>query len=125
MKMADLIDKDAAYSALKHEEETHELSFTAEAFGKAARIIDQMPTVTAEPKRWIPCSERMPEYDSPVLCYIKTERDSWFDVLYWNADDDGLFETVTHEKVKPDIVSHWMPLPEPPESEQDGGAENG
>ena len=40
-----LIDKHAAYTALKHEEETHVLSFSAEAFGKAARIIDQMPTV--------------------------------------------------------------------------------
>ena len=40
-----LIDKHAAYTALKHEEETHGLSFSAEAFGKAARIIDQMPTV--------------------------------------------------------------------------------
>ena len=41
----ELIDKHAAYTALKHEEETHGLSFSAEAFGKAARIIDQMPTV--------------------------------------------------------------------------------
>ena len=47
--MARLIDKDAAYAALKHEEETHWLSFSAEAFGKAARIIDQMPTIEAEP----------------------------------------------------------------------------
>ena len=41
----ELIDKHAAYTALKHEEETHGLSFSAEAFGKAARIIDKMPTV--------------------------------------------------------------------------------
>ena len=41
----ELIDKHAAYTALKHEEETHWLSLSAEAFGKAARIIDQMPTV--------------------------------------------------------------------------------
>ena len=41
----ELIDKHAAYTALKHEEETHGLSFSAEAFGKAARIIDQMPTI--------------------------------------------------------------------------------
>ena len=46
-----LIDKDAAYAALKHEEETHGLSFSAEAYGKAARIIDSMPAIESEPKR--------------------------------------------------------------------------
>ena len=63
--MAMLIDKDAAYTALKHEEETHELSFTAEAFGKAARIIDQMPIIEAEPVRhgrWIECDYKRLEH---------------------------------------------------------------
>ena len=40
--MPELIDKKLAYAALKHEQYTHCLSFTAEAFEKAARIIDQM-----------------------------------------------------------------------------------
>ena len=47
----ELIDKHAAYTALKHEEETHGLSFSAEAYDRAARIIDQMPTIEAEPVR--------------------------------------------------------------------------
>lgn len=54
--MTKLIDKTAAYNALKHEAETHELSFSAEAYDRAARIIDQMPTIEAEPVRhgrWI------------------------------------------------------------------------
>lgn len=46
-----LIDKTAAYKALKHEAETHVLSFTVEAYDRAARIIDQMPTIEAEPVR--------------------------------------------------------------------------
>ena len=37
-----LIDKETAYKALKEKEEMYGLSFTAEAFGKAARIVDQM-----------------------------------------------------------------------------------
>ena len=56
--MLNLIDKTAAYNALKHEAETHELSFTVEAYDRAARIIDQMPTIEAEPVRhgrWLPC----------------------------------------------------------------------
>lgn len=54
--MPELIDKERAYTALKHEQYTHGLSFSAEAFEKAARIIDQMPTIEAEPVRhgrWI------------------------------------------------------------------------
>ena len=43
--MPELIDKERAYTALKHEQYTHGLSFSAEAFEKAARIIDQMPTI--------------------------------------------------------------------------------
>lgn len=45
------INKNEAYKLLKHEEETHDLSFSAEAYKRAARIIDQMPTVDAEPVR--------------------------------------------------------------------------
>ena len=37
-----LIDKETAYKELKQKEEMYGLSFTAEAFGKAARIVDQM-----------------------------------------------------------------------------------
>jgi hypothetical protein len=46
-----LIDKTAAYRALKHEAESYWLSFSAEAYDRAARIIDQMPTLEAEPVR--------------------------------------------------------------------------
>ena len=53
--MPELIDKHAAYNALKHEAETHGLSFSAEAYDRAARIIDQMHTIEPEVRhgRWI------------------------------------------------------------------------
>lgn len=43
--MPNLIDKDAAYTALKHEADTHECYESKEAYNRSARIIDQMPTV--------------------------------------------------------------------------------
>ena len=46
-----MIDKTAAYKALKHEAEIHGLSFTAEAFEKAAGIIDQMPDIVLVQKK--------------------------------------------------------------------------
>lgn len=53
--MQELIDKHAAYMALKHEAETHGLSFSGEAYDRAARIIDQMQTIKPEVRhgRWI------------------------------------------------------------------------
>ena len=65
---------------------------------------------TIEPEqRWIPCSERLPEYGQNVLvCYedgsmgvnkvIDEYDEEWF--IYW--------------------VVAWMPLPEPWKGEQDG-----
>lgn len=43
--MPELIDKHAAYKALKHEAETHEFYESKVAYNRAARIIDQMPTI--------------------------------------------------------------------------------
>ena len=59
--------------------------------------------------RWIPVSERLPERDTAVL--VHTDMDGThaasFDGEEWFCDYGGawLFPNVTH----------WMPLPEPPE----------
>mgnify|MGYP003611479202 FL=1 len=56
---------------------------------------------------WIPCSERMPEYDSEVIVengnYILNDKCYDFgDGLCFYDDNDS-------------SVTHWMPLPEMPE----------
>jgi hypothetical protein len=64
--------------------------------------------------RWIPCSERLPEYGEYVMfirknceCYIGyyDEKNTWNTDYQWFTGED---------------VTHWMPLPEPPE----GGADH-
>ncbi len=68
--MPELIDKHAAYIRLKTEAQTHECYESKEAYNRAARIIDQMRTIEAEPARhgywifgntntssWMKCSE--------------------------------------------------------------------
>jgi hypothetical protein len=70
--------------------------------------------------RWIPVSERLPDHDSNVLVAAKRDGEyvvkemlfvDWSDPLdppmpEWSDDYGGeKFENVTH----------WMPLPEPPE----------
>ena len=64
--------------------------------------------------RWVPCAERMPTEDDAdekgnVLCFwtdgaIETYQARW--VEEWNSDRN-------HK----DKITHWRPLPAPPESE--------
>lgn len=72
------------------------------------------------PGGWISCSERMPNDKQYVWCcgksYGWTECDTfegyydWSRNKWWAVDDDG--------EEPASKVTHWMPLPEPPE--QDG-----
>ena len=62
-----------------------------------------------ERMRWIPCSERLPEHSARCLCYCNGE----VRVLkYWRTQQE--FQYGGRER----NVTHWMPLPEPPEEER-------
>ena len=67
-----------------------------------------------EATRWIPVSERLPEEtftglvpSTLVLCFGKGGR--WFTAIF----ADGYFADVDGNDC--DFVTHWMPLPTPPE----------
>lgn len=68
---------------------------------------------------WISVKDRMPKPYADVLVYGTTHtygrEHTFMRQSYYCGDDDGYFfceDTDTS-------VSHWMPLPEPPESEDD------
>ena len=72
------------------------------------------PELVSDYPEWIPCSERLPKDGELVLIahvsgavYI-ADRDG----KYWEEDSGEWYDG--------ENVTHWMPLPEPP----DGGAEN-
>ncbi|HGB9406197.1 TPA: DUF551 domain-containing protein [Escherichia coli] len=86
---------------------------TVEAYAKRAEISPKplyaASPVSVTPDGWISCSEQMPDNNHDVLFfdvwgYIRI---GWFsaDDRSWFTSDDGCRMEVTH----------WMPLPEPPQ----------
>lgn len=71
----------------------------------------------ATPDAWISCSERMPEdgqhviilCDSAFVLYAQYRDGEFFDIV---RNGEEFFETQSRN------VTHWMPLPEPPQEEK-------
>lgn len=94
------------------------LALSLKAERAAKQKSDSNSPVT--PDGWISCSERMPNDKQYVWCWGKsygwTECDTfegyydWSRNKWWAVTDDG--------EEPASKVTHWMPLPEPPE--QDG-----
>lgn len=80
----------------------------------AIRLIKSLPTADVEPvRRWIPCSERMPERPGDYQVCTKNEYYGTKNVAkrYFNGDCwSGRWTNITH----------WMPLPKPPKEGGDG-----
>ena len=78
------------------------------------RIIEDMePTEYELARRWIPVEERLPEEFATVLVVISTPSGSHVSFMSRHSQDgfwqhaDGDIDEIN--------VTHWMPLPEPPE----------
>lgn len=95
--------------------------------------IDRMPTIDPESlrPRWIPVTERLPEadrtftHDKSVLVYVPENKKMLHHGIYEGklVTDEIDGERVTDwllwgwpyiDRERP-FVTHWMPLPEPPE----------
>lgn len=63
---------------------------------------------------WIPCRERMPEKSTSVLISAQGHRvTAFYDSVkgvFMLTETEGLFYSMS-------AVTHWMPLPDPPETE--------
>lgn len=98
---------------------------------RGVKIINQFPTaVDAATVRWIPVTERLPDNDDFVLVVASGQAgnirlDNAFELGQFSMSEGWILE-MWPEWEDPK-VSHWMPLPEPPEAEavleaQKGGA---
>lgn len=68
---------------------------------------------TLTPDGWISCSERMPDNDESKPIAIFTGKCLGQGMFVATYDDDGFFDY--WEGMEIIGVSHWMPLPEPPQ----------
>lgn len=84
-----------------------------------SKLEDYIATLEAEVEalkaehRWIPVSERLPQIGVRVLFYnsfTKNIHKGWFSCDKWTSDI-GVF--YNGDKFK--RITHWMPLPQPPE----------
>ncbi|MBQ1537689.1 MAG: DUF551 domain-containing protein [Ruminococcus sp.] len=97
------------------------MKFGAKADGveKALALLEGMPTIEAEPAKWISVENRLPEKEANVLVWYEYFRYGDYNCLYqtygiaaysecygWHGDD------LNGDSVK---VLYWQPLPEPPE----------
>lgn len=111
-----LIDADALKKRLQ---EQQKYGSVQDSPGRAKAIVEVIhaPTIEAEPvRRWIPCSERLPEKDTSVLIYAAGHRVT----AYYDAVICAFRLTKSNDLFYlPSAVTHWMPLPEKPETTSD------
>ena len=89
--------------------------------------IEDIPTAQPEPK-WIPCSERLPEYNESVLTwdgntffvekripYIRDDDGEPIEGDWWVGDEYDDYESEYYPNLRDGAAIAWMPyeLPEP------------
>lgn len=80
--------------------------------------IQHVPTLTP-PNEWVSVEERLPGVSGNYICAVKDKNGSvWTIPAEWSLEVEmwiGAFGEIKN------IVTHWMPLPEPPDSCQPEG----
>ena len=82
------------------------------------RVINEMPSLTP-PNEWVSVEEKLPDFDTPVLVYVKDIFDNKGIInitkytITYNLTNNWLgYENSSFK------ITHWMPLPEPPGKEE-------
>lgn len=94
--------------------------------------LSELPSVTPQPTRWIPVSERPPEYGESVLTWdgnfyfvekripcIRDENGEPILSDWWVSDDYDESESEYYPNLRDGACIAWMPLPEPYKAESE------
>ena len=99
--------------------ETKQYDDTMLALDMAIKALEQEPSSSENPNRWIPCSERLPEDMTYVLTTIQINskrvrvRSGNYYHGFFNNDNGDVWNATDEE------VTAWMPLPEPYKAESE------
>lgn len=117
-----LIDANAL---LKRLQEQQKYGSTQDSRGRAKAILEVIhaPTIEAEPirhGRWIPVSERLPEKTGYYLvCDSTIVADGMMGRQDVSKYVIGRHGGHWYGAIRRECITHWMPLPEPPEEVQE------
>lgn len=80
--------------------------------------IAQLEAELKKERQWIPVGERLPEPDKKVLAIVSGRWenitfDRAYELMSWSSDEGWIMEA--WPELEDPEVTHWMPLPEPPE----------
>ena len=81
----------------------------AKEFPEHYEEVSELAIDLLERTRWIPVSERLPVNSNLIMFYTKYDG---MRMGRFNGDD---WNTVCNVKFSKMAVTHWMPLPEPPQ----------
>ena len=113
------IDGDALKNQIRHMPRTINPDLVQYSLVKA--IIADMPTLT-QPNEWVSVEERLPRVSGNYICAVKDKNGSvWTIPAEWSLEMKmwiGAFGEIKN------IVTHWMPLPAPPDRRPPEGEEN-
>lgn len=108
----DLIDRDALEAKIR--ENSMRIRFFDPSVNVILHLIRYAPAVN----RWIPCSERLPEKTG---YYLVCDSIAKFDNIRGRQDVSkyviGRHGGHWYGAISREHITHWMPLPEPPEKE--------
>lgn len=98
------------------QQEIEKLRGQNEQLREAAALVTKESAELLE-RRWIPVEERLPEDRSDVLV-VAYWHERWGAYMGWCAPERAAWSVHVGIGDRSDIaVTHWMPLPEPPEVE--------
>ena len=89
----------------------------------AEYLAEHMPTLTP-PNEWVSVEERLPGSQEDVLV-VAFWHECWQTMIGWHSDAGKKWRVITpHGEREPGGVSHWMPIPAPPDRRPPEGEED-